>query len=70
MLHADLSANPRTADSDLASFTAQTVGGAAALDLPLRGGVRELHFDLGYERYFRSNDLRVNIYTCAVGFRF
>jgi len=70
MLHANLSDNPRTADSDLASLTAQTVGGAAALDLPLRGGVRELHIDLGYERYFRSNDLRVNIYTCAVGFRF
>jgi hypothetical protein len=61
---------PRTADSDLAELYAQTVGGAVAMDLPLRGGVRELHIDLGYERYFRSNDLRVNIYTCAVGFRF
>ncbi|MFI5306983.1 MAG: DUF3570 domain-containing protein [Polyangiales bacterium] len=63
-------ASPRTADSDLATLRAQTVGGAAAMDLPLRGPVRELHIDLGYERYFRSNDLHVNIYTCALGFRF
>ncbi len=60
----------RSDDSDLAQLTAQTVGGAASLDLPLSGGVRDLHLDLGYARYFRSNDLRVNIYTCGVGFGF
>ena len=60
----------RTADSDLAPFNAQTVGILGALDLPVTRRVENLHVDFGYERYFRTNDLRVNVYTCAVGFRF
>jgi hypothetical protein len=60
----------RSADSDLADLRAHTLGAGAAMDLADLGGVRELHIDLGYDRYFRSNDLRVNIYTCGVGFRF
>jgi hypothetical protein len=60
----------RTADSDLAEFTAQTVGVLAAIDLKFVGRLQGLHLDVGYERYFRTNDLRVNIYTCSAGFRF
>lgn len=60
----------RTADSDLGAFTAQTLGVLAAVDLPFLRRVRSLHLDVGYERYFRTNDLRVNIYTCALGLLF
>jgi hypothetical protein len=67
----DVAGGPiRSADSDLAALQAHTIGGAAALDLERVGGVRNLHADIGYERYFRSNDLHVNVYTCAVGFGF
>jgi hypothetical protein len=60
----------RSADSDLASFDAQTIGGGLAIDLETMGELQRFHADVGYDRYFRSNDLRVNIYTCAVGFGF
>jgi hypothetical protein len=60
----------RTADSDLAELRAHTLGGGAALDFASVGAVQNLHIDLGYDRYFRTNDLRVNVYTCGVGFRF
>jgi hypothetical protein len=60
----------RTADSDLAPFDAQTVGGKVMIDAPLRGEVRALHIELGYERYFRTNDLHLDIFTCATGYRF
>ena len=60
----------RTADSDLEQLRAQTLGGGAVLDLPSVGNVQSLHIDVGYDRYFRSNDLRANVYTCGVGFRF
>jgi hypothetical protein len=60
----------RSADSDLAGLHAQTVGGGLAIDLDSVGQLRRMHADVGYERYFRSNDLRVNVYTCAVGFGF
>jgi hypothetical protein len=60
----------RSADSDLAGLHAQTVGGGLAIDLASVGQLRRMHVDVGYERYFRSNDLRVNVYTCAVGFGF
>jgi hypothetical protein len=59
----------RTADSDLANFTAQTFGGKVALDLPLRK-LRGLGIDFAYERYVRSNDLRVNTYSTSVGLTF
>jgi hypothetical protein len=67
---ADRTTRPRTADSDLAELNAQTLGGALNIDVPAGGGVRDVHVDVGYERYFRSNHLRVNVYTCGVGFRF
>jgi hypothetical protein len=60
----------RTADSDLGRFHAQTFGGALLLDLPLARRARDLHVDIGYERYVRSDNLRVDLTTCALGFRF
>jgi len=60
----------RTADSDLAHFVAQTIGGTISWDLELNGRVRDVHFDLGYERYFRSNNLTVDIATCGFGLIF
>jgi hypothetical protein len=68
------SADFRTADSDLASFRAVTIGGGLAFDL---GGaarrlrfVRDVHLDIGYERYVRTNNLGVDITTCGLGFLF
>jgi Protein of unknown function (DUF3570) len=69
-IRAAVDAQLRTADSDLALFNAQTVGILAAVDVPFARRLRDLHFDFGYERYFRTNDLRVNMYTCAAGFLF
>jgi hypothetical protein len=60
----------RTADSDLAHFTAQTLGFLVAADVRFVKRLRDLHLDFGYERYFRSNSLTANIYTCSAGFRF
>jgi hypothetical protein len=60
----------RTSDSDLDHLHAQTFGGAVLLDLPLAHRVRDLHVDLGYEHYVRSNNLTVDVTTCALGFRF
>jgi hypothetical protein len=66
----------RTADSDLAPFVSQTVGGAIAVDVVFPRGsswgraFRDVHVDIGYERYFRSNHLTANISTCGLGFRF
>jgi hypothetical protein len=67
---APFDARLRTSDSDLAEFVAQTVSVLAALDLGFWRRLRELHVDVGYDRYFRSNNLRANIYTCSLGFRF
>jgi len=60
----------RTADSDLAPLDSQTVGGKIVLDLPVRGTVRSLHFELAVERYFRTNDLQMDIVSWASGFHF
>jgi hypothetical protein len=60
---------PRTADSDLAAFHASTIGVLAGIDVEL-ARTQVLHFDLGYERFVRSNDLHSNVYTCSSGFRF
>ncbi len=60
----------RTSDSDLAPFDAQTVGGKIMVDAPVRGEIRALHVELGYERYFRTNDLHIDVFTCATGYRF
>ena len=68
-------ANPtapfRTADSDLAPLDSHTVGGKVVGDVPLEGfGARSFHFEVAYERYFRTNDLWANIVTCATGLLF
>lgn len=60
----------RTADSDLAELDAHTFGVKGAFDIPLASFARSLHFDLGIDRYFRSNDLRVIVYSCGLGFLF
>jgi hypothetical protein len=58
-----------SADSDLDAFVSQTVGGSARVDLGA-GRLGDLFLSLGYDHYFRSNDLRVNVATWASGFRF
>jgi hypothetical protein len=64
----------RTADSDLAPLSSHDLGGKIVLDLPLPAGwstfARELHMDLGYDRYWRTNDLTVSLFACGAGFRF
>jgi hypothetical protein len=59
----------RTSDSDLAPLSAHTVGGRVVCDLPVGRTGSMLRLELGYERYFRSNDLDIDIYTAAVGLR-
>jgi hypothetical protein len=65
----------RVADSDLAPLDSHTLGGKVVVDVPWVAAfgyeeVRALHFEVGYERYVRSNDLQMNIVTWATGFRF
>ena len=68
----------RVSDSDLAPLDSHTIGGTIVADFPLSDGffsdrtrrIRVLHMELGYERYFRTNDLRMDIVTWATGFRF
>jgi hypothetical protein len=60
----------RTADSDLAPFTARTYGLMAALDLDFVPGLENLHLDFGYELYLRSNDLAAVMYTSSFGIEF
>jgi len=68
---AGIPAARRTADSDLAPLDSRTVGGKVVSDLPLDGpGPRLLHLEIGYERYSRSNDLWMNVLTCATGYVF
>ena len=58
-----------TADSDLAPLHAHTVGVKGTFDLAVPFA-RTLHADLAVERYFRSNDLRVSVYSCGLGLLF
>ena len=60
----------RTADSDLALLDSHAVGGKVVIDIRGAGAVRALHFELEYERYFRNNDLSIDVVTCATGYRF
>jgi hypothetical protein len=61
----------RTADSDLAALQSHTVGGKVVGDVPIRGGaVKKLHYEVEYDRYWRTNDLRIDIVTCSVGLHF
>lgn len=58
-----------TADSDLGAFDAVTLGGSARLSLPTtRYGTLFLSF--GYDHYFRSDELRVDVATWASGLLF
>ena len=59
----------RTADSDLGTFRAHTLGVQAAIDIDLPGA-QVLHLDVGYEHFTRNNDLHANIYSCSSAFRF
>lgn len=54
----------RTADSDLAALDTQAVDVRASFDIP-RSASGALHFDISYERYWRSNDLEANVVSCA-----
>ena len=60
----------RTADSDLARLDSQTIGGKVVLDVPVDAPMRLLHFEVGYERYFRTNNLSMDIVTWETGYRF
>jgi len=57
-----------TADSDLAGLWTQAIGGNAAVTLPT-ATLGTLFLSFGYDRYFRSDDLQVNVATWASGFR-
>jgi hypothetical protein len=59
----------RTADSDLETLVAQTVGGRATYEMTFDGS-RRAHVDLGYDRYFRDNDLTIDVFTCGIGVDF
>jgi hypothetical protein len=67
---APTTAEYRTADSDLAPLDADTIGGRVVVDVPLDARTKSLHFEAGYERYFRSNDLQVNVLTWETGYHF
>jgi hypothetical protein len=67
---APVDATLRVADSDLAPLDSHTVGGKISIDLPTRGTVRSVHLEVALERYWRTNDLRMDIASCATGFRF
>jgi hypothetical protein len=66
---ADPTAPLRTADSDLAPLDSDSFTGRLGIDIP-RGREGTLHFDLAYERYFRTNDLSANIFTCSTAILF
>lgn len=60
---------PRASDSDLARFDAHAVGGKVTFESPV-GGLRELRFELGFERYWRTDGLSVNVGLWQTGLRF
>ncbi len=59
----------RTADSDLDELTAHTIGIGGVFDVPVHFA-KNLHFDFGLDRYVRSNDLHVTVYSCGAGLLF
>lgn len=59
----------RTADSDLGPLDSDSFGGSAEVTFPTRSH-GTLFVTFGYDTYFRTDDLRVNIATWASGFRF
>jgi hypothetical protein len=58
-----------TADSDLGGLFTQTLGGSASVNLPT-ARLGTLFLSLGFDHYFRSDKLRVNVATWATGFRY
>ena len=58
-----------TADSDLGKLSTHTLGADATLTFPTRS-FGTLFLSCGYDRYFRSDELRVNVATWASGFHF
>lgn len=67
---APMNSTLRTADSDLAPLQSHTIGGKIVGDVPVNGLVGALHFEVEYDRYWRTNDLWMNIVTISTGFRF
>lgn len=59
----------RTADSDLQSFDAHSVGLSGTFTVPQQS-IKGLEMQAAFERYFRTNDLDVNVFTWRTGFRF
>ena len=60
----------RVADSDLAPLDSHTIGAKLVGDARVNGMAQSLHYEVGYDRYFRTNDLRMDIVTCSIGLRF
>ena len=65
---ADRSLTFFTADSDLGAFDSHTVGGRVTADIP--GLFPGAHIDAGYERYWRTDGLTVNVALWQAGARF
>ncbi len=59
----------RTADSDLQTFAAQTVGTRLSFDVP-GPHAPDVHVDFGYDHYFRTNSLTIDTYLCGAGLVF
>jgi len=59
----------RTADSDLAAFTAHAVSAGARWDQPIGHRGHQIYFALTGERYVRSNDLYVDFVSGALGWQ-
>lgn len=56
---------PRTADSDLAEFWAHEVGGKLMIYVDPTAAVHRV--DVGFSRYWRTNDLTVDVITMGYG---
>jgi hypothetical protein len=65
---ADREARFVTADSDLGRFDSHTAGFKLSVDLPVL--FRGAHVDAGYERYWRTDGLTVNVALWQAGARF
>lgn len=78
MVRAPAGRSPRTADSDLGPLSAGSIGVRGLFELP-DAVLPRVRFDLGVERYVRSNeahvgdhpsrDLTVTVYSCGVALR-
>ena len=59
----------RMARAPAGSFGERQIGPRAGQWIETRA-VGKVHLDVEVERYFRDNDLRVNVYSCGLGFLF